>query len=101
MAERRRSRREAREVSEGVSTSRDWAVDLLVGGLAGGLVGAVVAVNIMIYFGTDDGYEATLSEVIQQNALTGIAMLIALVAGPVLGVFIARRRRRKSAQFVR
>ena len=75
-------------------------VDVVVGGLVGGLVGVVVAINIMIYFGTDDGYEATLVEVFQQDALTGIAALVAVVAGPVVGVFIARRMRRKTTQSI-
>ena len=75
--------------------TRGWVLDIVVGLLAGGSVGAVVAVNVVIFAGTDRGYEASLADVFRQNALVGLLVVAVLFAGPVLGVMIARRVRRR------
>jgi len=67
---------------------------VVVGGLVGGVVGAIVAVNLVIFAGIDGGYEASLPEVFEQSPLTGFGAVLVLVAGPVLGVIVARSMRR-------
>ena len=74
--------------------AKGWLLDLVVGGLTGGLVGAVVAINFVIYTGIQQGYEASLVEVFQHSLIAGIVTIMILVAGPVLGVVVARRLRR-------
>lgn len=70
------------------------AVDVIVGLVVGGLVAAVVAVNVVIFSGIDEGYEASPTDVFEQNALVGALVVVVLVAGPVLGVLAVRGLRR-------
>lgn len=70
---------------------RSWIIDVVVGGIIGAIVGAVIAVNVVIYAGPDEGYESSLSDVFDHNAVVGTAALAVLVAGPIAGVVIARR----------
>jgi len=72
-------------------------LDVLVGGLIGTLVGAIVSVNIVIYSGVERGYQATPPEVFSYSPLVGVLAVLALIAGPVAGVLVARRRRRNRA----
>lgn len=65
----------------------------IVGVVVGFVVGAIVAVNVVIYSGIDRGYEASPSDVFSQNPVAGILALAALIAGPVTGVYLARRVR--------
>jgi hypothetical protein len=74
---------------------RGWLVDVLVGGIVGGAAGAIVSVNFVIFTGIDRGYEATIPEVFGENTLVGVVVVMILVTGPVLGVIIARRLRRR------
>lgn len=80
------------------SGTRGWLIDLVGGGVTGGLAGAVVAVNVVIYSGIEEGYEASLIEVFEQNFAVGIVTVAILLAGPILGVVTARRLRRKRTQ---
>lgn len=75
-------------------TTRTWLVDLVVGGVVGGITGAIVAVNIVIFSGTEDGYEASIAQVFRENPVVGVITVAVLVAGPVVGVILARRMRR-------
>ena len=59
------------------------------------VVGAIVAVNFVICVGIKDGYEASISDVFRQNMFAGIVTVVVLVAGPVFGIVVARRLRRK------
>ena len=68
-------------------------IDIGLGGILGGIVGAITAVNVVIFSGIDDGYEASLSEVFSQNLVIGLATVAILVAGPIVGVIVARRQR--------
>jgi uncharacterized membrane protein len=72
-----------------------WLIDVLVGGIVGAIVGAIVAVNFVILVGVDQGYQASLGEVFDRSVAAGVVTLLVLIAGPVLGVAIARRQRRR------
>ena len=74
---------------------KGWLTDLLIGGISGGLIGAVVAVNVVIYSGIERGYEATIPEVFRESVFLGSFVVAILVAGPLAGVWIARRLRRQ------
>ena len=75
------------------SGARAWLADALLGGVIGGIIGAIVAVNFVIYFGIEGGYEASIPEVFRKSILAGIITVAILLAGPVVGVVIARRLR--------
>jgi hypothetical protein len=79
-----------------MSPRREWPSDLLIGGLLGGLVGAVVAVNLIITAGV--GYDVTLAEVFDQSVLLGIATVAILISGPILGIALRRRWRRRRSK---
>jgi ABC-type antimicrobial peptide transport system permease subunit len=87
-----------REV-ESMPLSRTQRIgEMVVGAILGLIVGAIVAVNVVITAGVDRGYEASLAEVFEESALLGVAVLVILVAGPFVGVYAARRIRRKMEQ---
>jgi hypothetical protein len=71
-----------------------WAVDIIVGGLTGAVVGAILAVNVVIFSGIEDGYEASPGDVFEQNMIAGVLVVASLVAAPVFGVVALRRLRR-------
>ncbi|HEU4320315.1 MAG TPA: hypothetical protein VFS66_09560 [Acidimicrobiia bacterium] len=71
-----------------------WLVDVLVGGVAGALVAVVAALNLMILLGPTTGYETSLGELFAHNPLAGVLVVTVLLAGPILGVVLARRFRR-------
>lgn len=72
-----------------------WLIDVVLGGVLGAIVGAVVAVNFVILVGVDQGYQAGLGDVFDQSVAAGVVTLVVLVAGPVLGVVVARRQRHR------
>lgn len=74
---------------------REWLFDGLLGVLVGGVVAAIVAVNFVIFSGMERGYESTIPEIFRQNVLVGIITVAILAAGPILGVWMMRRRRRR------
>lgn len=57
----------------------------------GFVVAAIVAVNVVIASGVDRGYEASLGEVFEENPVAGVITVAVLVAGPVVGVWTAKR----------
>lgn len=77
---------------------RQWLFDLVAGGVLGGLAGAIVAVNVVIYSGVESGYQASPGDVFGHSVLIGILVVAILVGTPVLGVFLARRRRRMTSR---
>lgn len=79
------------------SNVRHWIVDLVAGAVVGGVVGAIVAVNVVIYTGIEGGYEATIPQVFQENAVIGLVTVAILGSGPILGVFVARWLRRRAS----
>jgi hypothetical protein len=76
-------------------TDRGSAVDVLVGGILGAVVGAIVAVNVVIYSGVDQGYETSPGDLFAQRPVAGVMAVVALVAGPPVGMYLARRLRRR------
>ena len=74
-------------------STRGWIIDVGLGGLIGAVLGAIVAVNVVIMSGIERGYESGLREIFEYNALLGVIIVSILVAGPVLGVSLARRAR--------
>ncbi|HEY6634394.1 MAG TPA: hypothetical protein VI141_02160 [Acidimicrobiia bacterium] len=72
---------------------RGWLVDLLVGGVLGVIVAAVIVFNLLIYLGVEGGYHAGIQGAFDHNTFTGVLVVATLMAGPVLGVSLARRRR--------
>ncbi len=79
-----------------MSMSRPQRIgEMAAGAILGFIVGAIVAVNVVITAGVDRGYQASLAEVFEESAVLGVAVLAILVAGPIVGVYAARRIRRK------
>ena len=68
---------------------REWTVDMVTGVTVGGIGGAIVSVNGVIYAGPDAGFESAPGDVFDHSPLA----LAAVIAGPILGVAIARRIR--------
>jgi len=81
------------------SNTSGWILDLVFGGIGGGVVGVVAAVNVVIYAGIEDGYEATIGEVFSQNSAIGVVVVAIVLLGPALGIVLARfvRKRRATA----
>lgn len=77
------------------ASTRDLLVDLVVGGVVGGVVGAIAAVNFVIFAGFEEGYETSIAEVFSESSLAGLTTVALLVAGPVLGMVVARRSRHR------
>jgi uncharacterized membrane protein YccC len=69
----------------------------VIGAILGFAVGAIIAVNVVITAGVDQGYQASLPEIFEENVFLGIMTVLILAAGPVLGVIIAHRLQRRSA----
>lgn len=72
-------------------------LDLTVGIAAGSLVGVILALNIVIYSGVDDGYQASVQSVFEQRPWAGVLAAMAIILAPVLYVLGLRRRRRNRA----
>jgi len=70
-------------------------VDLLAGGLAGFAIAWIVAVNMVIFAGVDRGYQASVDEVLRHSTLLGVAVIGVILLGPIFGVGLLRRRRRR------
>ncbi|HEX6286015.1 MAG TPA: hypothetical protein VFZ80_00890 [Acidimicrobiia bacterium] len=78
---------------------RNRILAMVAGGVVGGIVGALVAVNLMIYFGTEAGYEASLPEIFEKSAVLGVIVVAVLVAGPIVGGWaVTRMRAHRSGQ---
>jgi len=76
-----------------MSKRSEWVIDGIGGVVVGGLTGAIVAVNFIITLGI--GYDVTLADVFNENTLVGLVTVGILIAGPILGVVLMRRRRRQ------
>ena len=72
-------------------TRRRLTIRVVFGAVVGLVVGAIASVNVVIFSGIEDGYEATPAQVFGENALVGVIAVIVLIAGPVIGVIIAVR----------
>jgi len=76
--------------------TRDWLIDILIGGVLGAITGAIVAVNVVIFAGIEEGYEASIPDVFRQNTIVGVATVGILLTGPIVGVVVRRRMRDRS-----
>lgn len=70
-----------------------WTIDIILGLILGTIVGAILAVNIAIFAGTDDGYEASLGDIFGQRPVVGVAIIAALVGTPLAAIVMIRRVR--------
>ena len=70
---------------------RRLAIRVVFGAVVGLVVGAIASVNVAIFGGIEDGYEASPAQVFEENALVGVIAVVVLVAGPIIGVMIAMR----------
>jgi len=86
-------------MTPGVASPRwlSWLIDIVAGGVVGFVVGLIVAWNIAIFAGPESGYEANLGEIFEHSPIVGILVVAVLAAGPILGVTVARRQRRRRA----
>lgn len=73
-------------------TRRRLAIRVVSGALVGLVVGAIASVNVVIFGGIEDGYEASIPEVFDESTLVGLIAVVVLVAGPVIGAIIALRQ---------
>ena len=71
-------------------------VDVLLGGMVGAILGGIVAVNVVLMAGVDQGYESGIGEIFDENLFLGLITVVIWIAGPVLGIWFARRRRKRS-----
>lgn len=74
----------------------DWLIDVAAGILIGGIVGGILAVNLVIYYGLERGYESSFAEIFEASVVLGTIVVGILLAFPVLGVVVARRQRTRS-----
>lgn len=73
-----------------MSDKRRALIRMAVGVVVGTVVGAIVAVNVIIFSGIDEGYQASIGDVFAESPLFGIVAVVALVGGPIGGLLIAR-----------
>lgn len=73
-------------------------IDTVVGAVLGLAVGAIAAVNVVITAGVDRGYQASFSEIFDDSIFLGVVTVSILAAGPVVGVIVARRIRKRANQ---
>ena len=74
-----------------------WAIDLTAGIAAGSVVGVILALNIVIFSGVDDGYQASVRAVFEQRPWAGVMAGMAIILSPVLLVLSLRRLRQNRA----
>jgi hypothetical protein len=73
-------------------------IDTVVGAILGLAVGAIAAVNVVITAGLDRGYQSSFSEIFEESIFLGVVTVAILAAGPVSGVIVARRIRKRTNQ---
>lgn len=66
-----------------------------MGSVAGGVIGAIVAVNVAIYAGPDEGYEASIADVFEHNTVTGLLVVSILIGAPLVGIALVHRLRQQ------
>ena len=80
------------------TTTRTRITDVVVGAILGLAVGAIIAVNVVITAGVDRGYQATIPEIFDESIILGVITVAILAAGPVVGVIVARRIRKRTGR---
>ena len=78
--------------------TRERITDLAVGAILGLAVGAIIAVNVVITAGVDRGYQATIPEIFDESIILGVITVAIVAAGPVVGVIVARRIRKRTGK---
>lgn len=63
----------------------------VLGGAVGAIVGAITSVNIVIFSGIEDGYEATPAQVFDENPVIGMVATLTLIGCILGGAVVARR----------
>jgi ribosomal protein S18 acetylase RimI-like enzyme len=66
---------------------------LAVGALIGAITGLVVAINVVIFSGSEKGYETSVRELFDRNVVLGVVVVSIVLAGPVVGALVAFRTR--------
>lgn len=66
-------------------------LDLVIGALVGTVIGGIVALNLIIFAGTDRGYEAGIGELLAERPLVAAIALAILVISPFVGIVVAKR----------
>ena len=74
-------------------TRRRQIIRSAFGAVVGLVAGLIVSINVVIFGGIEAGYEATPTEVFEENVVVGVVALLVLVAGPIIGVIVALRER--------
>lgn len=64
---------------------------MLAGAIIGAAIGLVIAVNVVIFSGVDNGYEATPVEVLEQRPVAAMVSVVAFVTSTGVGMMIGRR----------
>jgi hypothetical protein len=67
-------------------------VGLVIGGLVGTVVGGILALNLIIFAGTDRGYEAGIGELLAERPLVAAIALAILAVSPIVGIVLAKNR---------
>jgi len=70
----------------------------VVAALVGFVVAVIIILNLHILVGLEDGYAASPADVFEWSVLLGAVDIALLVAGPVLGIVVASRLRRRDSQ---
>ena len=80
------------------TSTKTRLIDAVVGAILGLAVGAIIAVNVVITAGVDRGYQASFAEIFDESFFLGVVTIAILAAGPVVGVIVARRIRKRTSE---
>jgi len=81
--------------------TREVVLDVVFGGFIGAVTGAIVAVNVvgvsdnLGLAGVEQGPLTSVPDVFHASVSLGVVMVVILAAGPIAGVIVARRLRRR------
>lgn len=75
-------------------------MDVFAGGVIGEIAAVITTWNLAILIGVEGGYEAGIGDVFGHSTLAGILVIAIWIAGPIVGVVLARRVRRNRAAHI-
>lgn len=64
---------------------------MMIGAIVGAAVGLIIAVNVVIFSGVEDGYEAAPADVFEQRPFAAAIAIVAFVLAIGAGITISRR----------